>query len=308
MGLILQGINNIYLVKTEDGILECRIKGKILGGDKTEYNPLAPGDRVEIEADADHAGCGQIISRYSRSSHLGRWNKKRRCDQVLAANLDYAVCVLSPDSPPFRPRFADRVLLACEIGGVQPLIVMNKIDQGISERVRERLDDFERIGYPVLYCSALTGDGLEKLDRKLEGRMTAFTGQSGVGKSSLLNALIPGIDLRTGGITDKYNRGKHTTCFALALEKGPDTWVVDTPGIREIEVAGIEPEELSHYFPEMEPLINECGFSGCTHNHEPDCAVQAALERGEIHTDRFNSYLALLESLEERVKKRYGQT
>jgi len=296
-GLVLYGINNIYTVQMGTEILECRIKGKKMRGRDLQYNPIAPGDLVQVEPDLQHPGKGMILGREDRKNDFSRWNKKRNAPQTAAANIDLLVCLASPDSPPFRPRFIDRVLVMAE-EHFPVLIVLNKADQTITPEVFERLEDYKRMGYEYTACSAKTGMGVEKLAARLEGKICAFVGQSGVGKSSLLNRLDPSFGLRTGEISAKHNRGRHTTNFGILLP-WREGGLIDTPGIREIHLWGLESRELAHFMPDLAPYLGNCGLPGCVHISEPRCAVRDAAERGEIHPDRYESYLRMYYGLKE---------
>lgn len=298
LGRVASGINNIYTVHGDGEPLLCRIKGKKLQQDLGRYNPIAVGDWVEYEEDAHSPGYGLISGRQERKNVFARLNRKRRTMQTIVANMDRLICITSPESPPFRPRFIDRVMVAAAIGDMPVLLLVNKIDQGIDDDMNSRLAAYRKIGVKVHFCSAVSGEGLDELHTLLEGQDSAFVGQSGVGKSTILNRLVPGADLATGEITRKYNRGSHTTCFALMLDGDFPGTLVDTPGIREIDIAGIEALDLDHYFPEFVPFLGDCAFAPCYHDHEPRCAVRSAVEEGIIHPDRYESYLRILEQLQ----------
>jgi len=295
------GVNNIFTVRTDDGkSLECRLKGKVLKDVEDVYNPLSPGDRVEVELDAGHAGKAMILNRHPRRNAYSRWNKKRNQPQTLAANLDLLVLVTSPDSPPFRPRFLDRALLMARREDLPTLILVNKCDQKLSEDVEDRLATYQELDWDVHLCSAATGEGLDELKEHLSGLTSAFVGQSGVGKSSLLNVLHEGSRQRIGEISAKYNRGNHTTNFSLLLPfaDGPGG-IIDTPGVRELEVFGVAPAQLAFLYPDFAPYLGHCQFSVCTHLQEPGCAVLKALEAGDIHPDRWENYQKLFLELKE---------
>ncbi len=298
-GTIYSGINNIYRVLGDDGkYYECRIKGKILKDDEDAYNPLAPGDKVEFFESDDSKGL--ITSRLPRRNRFARWNKKRESWQVIAANMDSLLAVISAALPPFRPRFVDRVLIAAMQGGVQPAVLLNKVDQGVEGWVEKRLADWESLGIRVFRTSAETGAGLDELKSFAEGKTTALFGPSGVGKSTILNRLIPGIDLTTGEISEKHQRGRHVTNFGRLLDAPWGGRLVDTPGVREILVNGIDPVDLPGWFSEFEKYNESCSFSPCSHRHEPDCGVRAAVEDGLIHQDRYENYIRIREELEEK--------
>lgn len=305
-GQVLYGINNIYTVAVADRKLQCRIKGKILKTNKRQYNPIAVGDLVEVAPDPYSQDQGWIINRKERSSSLERWNKKRRASQVLAANAELLICTTSTGNPPFRPRFIDRLIISAEIGNLIPVVLLNKCDLGVEAAVRERVEVWEKNGYRVIRCSALTGEGISELEEVIKGKTAVFVGQSGVGKSSILNCLEPEIKLKVGEISNKYDRGVHTTNYAVMIPRNKNTNIIDTPGIREFEVTGITQWDLHGFFPEFSPWNTECAYSSCLHIDEPDCAVKDALERGDIHPDRYTSYVYLFNDLSDFQKGFYG--
>ena len=294
-GQVLYGINNIYTVEVDGRHLQCRIKGKILKTEKNVYNPIAVGDIVSLRSDPHSEHVGWIVERRPRTSSLVRWNKKRNAIQVLAANAEVLVCVSSTQSPPFRPRFIDRLLVSAD--RLKPVIVINKADLSMGAEVKDRVRNYRKIGYTVVLTSALTGKGLAELRRNIKNTVAVFCGQSGVGKSTLLNRMFPGLDLTIGEISSKYDRGSHTTSFASLIHAEERFSIVDTPGIRELEIAGVEARDLAFYFPEFVPIAEGCSFPSCRHVDEPDCAVRRAVERGVIHPDRYESYLRIYEDV-----------
>ena len=306
-GLVLSGANNFFAVRTLDGnVMRCSIKGKKLKESRGYYNPLAPGDTVDIEYDTLHPDQGQITALVPRRNGFIRWNQKTRSPQLLAANIDLLLCVTTPANPPFRPRFTDRTLVQAAAEGIPALIIVNKIDLSISETVRERIRDWQRIGVQVCEVSAKTGEGLEALARLLSGKTCAVTGQSGVGKSSLLNSLDPSLALKTADISFKYDRGIHTTTQGVFLPMTFTTHdgtrlpfnIIDTPGIRHFALWGIKPEEVIFYFPEMEAAAIQCAFGlSCSHIHERGCRILEELDAGHIHPDRYESWRSMRDEL-----------
>ena len=307
-GLVLSGANNFFAVRTPEGnVVRCSIKGKKLKEIRGYYNPLAPGDTVDIEYDTLHPDQGQITALIPRRNGFARWNQKTRSPQLLAANIDLLLCVTTPANPPFRPRFTDRTLVQAAAESIPTLIIVNKIDLGIPEPVRERIGDWQRIGIQVCEVSAKTGEGLELLACLLSGKTCAVTGQSGVGKSSLLNSLDPSLALKTADISFKYDRGIHTTTQGVFL---PMTFtahdgtrlpfnIIDTPGIRHFALWGIKPEEIIFYFPEMEKAAIQCAFGlSCSHIHERGCRILEELSAGHIHPDRYESWRSMHDELE----------
>jgi ribosome biogenesis GTPase / thiamine phosphate phosphatase len=288
-------------VRVGDESLDCRIKGKVLGGSEGRYNPLAPGDLVEVEPDPLSPGKGLVVETLPRRNEFSRWNEKGKSRQTLAANVDQVVCVASFASPPFRPRFVDRVSVIAESLELPLVVLVNKEDLGASRDAGERLEDFERIGIRVLRCSAKAGTGLEVFLGAIRGKRSVLVGQSGAGKSSLLNAIVPGLSLRVGEISAKWERGAHTTNYSLLIEAGAstgETQIVDTPGVRRLALRGIPPEKLAYMFVEFAGPACACGFGErCTHTHEPGCRVIEAVESGSIHEDRYESYLRIREEL-----------
>lgn len=304
-GTVLWGANNIFYVSYDHTELACYIKGKILKGAEEEYNPLAVGDEVSFEEDG--RGKGRILSRFPRQNRIARFNKKGKCAQTIAANIDQVLVVTSPEEPPFRPRFIDRVCVAAEIERIPVAICLNKIDLGVDRVIHKRLAVFSRIGYPILNISVKTGEGLAELRQLLWDKRTVLLGQSGTGKTSILNALLPGKDRKVGPISEKYNRGTHTTVLAY-METASEGWqLIDTPGVREFEPVGVLASELGWYFKDFLPFRERCQYPNCTHTLEPACGVNEAVEKAQIHPDRYESYLRLYFALKERERILYNE-
>jgi ribosome biogenesis GTPase len=299
-GLVIRGSRNLFTVRTGGAEMECRLKGKVLKGVEGYYNPLAPGDIVEIEG-------GLITGFENRRNGFARFNQKGMAPQLLAANADLVVCVTTPLSPPFRPRFVDRVLFQADYSNIPAALVCNKYDLvGVEDAdVEERLEDFARIGFPVLRVSSRTGEGMEEFRRLLAGKFTVLVGHSGVGKSSLVNALAPGAAIRTGVLNAKYDRGNHTTVQAVLFDipgldglDGKKTQIIDTPGIRRFAPERVPPEDVILYMREFAPLAGKCSFGhSCSHETEPGCKIMEAVHAGIIHEERYGSFLRIKDEM-----------
>lgn len=300
IGIVLSGANNAFSVRADDGkVVRCTLKSKRLKGAEGFYNPLAAGDIVAYEPAS--TGTGSITALIPRKSLFWRYNEKGRATQAIAANMDLVVCVTSAGMPPFRPRFVDRVSLEPSSDGLPFLVVLNKTDLGVDEDTAERLADYRRIGFETLETSVQTGEGIDRLVERIRGRISAFVGQSGVGKSSLLNSIEPGLGLKVGEVCEKYARGRHTTVSAVLVELADGiSRVIDTPGFRRLAVRGIDPVSLGACFPEIRLAGAGCALGArCQHENEPGCAVSAAAASGLVHPDRYESYLRILAELQD---------
>ena len=304
-GLILNGSKNVFEVECDDGITRfCSIKGKILQSVRGYYNPLAPGDIVELNDSTLGADKGQIMKVVPRRNEFVRWNIKKRQPQLIAANVDYLMIVTTPDEPPFRPRFIDRALCQAEYENITPVIVCNKYDLKASkdEAFQDRLSSWEAIGYKVIRLSAKTGEGMVELAHLLENKLSAFVGQSGVGKSSIINVLDQNVVLKTGSLSQKYGRGTHTTTKGSLMHiqlddalmgglQSMNADIIDTPGVRRFLLHDIEAQNLELYFRDFKPYIGKCSYGmSCTHQGESGCAIKKALEEGKIHPLRYDSW------------------
>jgi ribosome biogenesis GTPase / thiamine phosphate phosphatase len=258
---------------------------------------LAVGDEVRIEQDGD-GGQWAIAGISPRRSQLARRAPGgAHGERIVAANVDQVLVVLAAANPEPHPRMIDRFLIIAEANDIAARVVINKADLVSPESVRLRFADYERAGYPVHVTSTVTGRGLDALRAVLEGRTTALSGPSGVGKSSLMNAMYAGLDLRVAEISASVNKGRHTTVGALLHPLPGGGYVVDTPGLREVGMWGLTAEHLDGYFPEFRPLLGRCRFADCVHVVEPGCAVREALARDEIAPARYDTYVRLLDEL-----------
>jgi len=277
------------------------LRGKVRLSRSDATNPVAVGDRVRYEMDgaATEENPAVIKEILPRDNYLIRRSTNlSRQSHVIAANLDQAVIVVSLYFPEIKLPFLDRILVTCEVYKVPAVIVLSKVDL-YRDQVPEQVEAFRRIyegaGYPVIETSTLTGEGVEALRERCRGRVNLFSGESGVGKSSLIKALDPALNPKVGQISEAHLQGKHTTSLYEMYRLGSGGYVIDTPGLRGFGLVDLEKEEISKYFPEMLRVMDDCRFVPCTHTHEPGCAVKAAVDDGRISADRYNSYLGMLE-------------
>ena len=275
---------------------DCRIKGKFRMKGLVTTNPVAVGDVVDFETEPD-LQTAVITHLHQRKNYIIRKSiNLSKQAQVIAANLDQACLVVTLASPRTSLGFIDRFLVTAEAYAIPSILIFNKLDL-FSEEGKEILAEYmavyEKIGYPCYAVSALNGDNLDTIKALLTNKTSLFSGHSGVGKSSLINQILPGIELRTGVISDFSDSGKHTTTFAEMFELPFGGKLIDTPGIRELGVIDIEKEELGHFFPEMRQRLNTCKYHNCVHVNEPGCAVLLALENGEIEPSRYDSYMSI---------------
>ncbi|HLT20736.1 MAG TPA: ribosome small subunit-dependent GTPase A [Thermomicrobiales bacterium] len=297
-GIIVRDYGLWFDVQTKAGLLRCTLRG-ILKRERVKTDPAAVGDRVRatvasLETDPPEGVIEEIAPRQRVLSRLARGTDD--VEQVILANPDQLLAVFAIREPDPSPRMIDRMLIIAEARELPAAVCFNKLDLLDSEeRLAELTTRFEMAGYPVLHTSAATGQGLDELREYLRGKVTAFAGPSGVGKSTLLNALAPGIEARTGAISDATGKGRHTTTWTELFEVAPNTYIADTPGMRQIGLWGVDMEYLDEYFREFEPYLGRCRFADCRHLSEPGCAVREALADGKIHPDRYDSYRALLE-------------
>ena len=277
------------------------LRGKVRLARSGATNPVAVGDRVRysLEGPATELHPAVIKEVLPRDNYLIRRSTNlSRQSHVIAANLDQAVIIVSLYFPEVKLPFLDRILVTCEVYKVPVLIVLSKVDL-YREQVPEQVEAFRRIyegaGYPVLETAIPDGEGIDALRERCRGRVNLFSGESGVGKSSLIKALDPALDPKIGQISEAHLQGKHTTSLYEMYRLGSGGYVIDTPGLRGFGLVDLEKEEISKYFPEMLRVMDDCRFVPCTHTHEPDCAVKAAVDAGLISADRYNSYLGMLE-------------
>ena len=299
-GTVLSGTGGVWRVLAGDGeTYETALRGRLkLGGTK-----LAVGDDVELER-GDRGDALTIAEIHPRRSKLGRRAPGGgHGERIVVSNVDQVVVVFAIVKPAPHPRMLDRFLVIAEANELAARIVINKVDLASEADAETQFADYVRAGYPVhLTSTKQGGSGLGALHDALQGRTSVLTGPSGVGKSSLMNALYPGLGLRVGEISESVNKGRHTTVGALLHPLPDGGFVADTPGLREIGMWGLDPVALDDCFPEFRPLTPLCRFADCTHTVEPNCAVLEALSRGEVSAARYDSYVRLREELSEAAK------
>ncbi len=307
-GIVYKSTGSWYLVKSDDGILhKCRMKGKFrLKGIKST-NPIAVGDKVgfSLETKGDEE-TGLIHKIYERKNFIVRKSVNlSRQTHIIAANIDQVFLLITIDNPPTFTIFIDRFLVSAKAYSIDTILVFNKIDAYEIEQRANILylrDIYEKIGYQCLDVSATENINVDKVKALMLRKINMFVGHSGVGKSTLINAIEPGLNLKTKEISDQHKQGQHTTTFAEMFDLNFNAKIIDTPGIKGFGVVDIEKEELGDYFPEFFALKKDCKYNNCIHTKEPNCAVKDALENEEVSWSRYKSYLQILEIEEEHYR------
>lgn len=286
-------------VRLDDGnTVNCKMRGVLRLKGLRCTNPVAVGDRVQVE---DKGGDAPVVDDIEprRNYIIRRSSNLSKEFQIIAANLDQAVLVATLTNPETSTTFIDRFLATAEAYQVPAVLAFNKIDLLDTDEWRSRLDElktlYESIGYPVIAMSAATGEGADALRAQLAGKMSLLSGNSGVGKSSIINLLVPDAHVRVGDVSHTHHKGMHTTTFSELLDLPGGGAIIDTPGVKAFGTIDFERAEVAHYFPEIFRISDDCRFNNCTHTHEPGCAVLEAVEQGKIAPSRFTSYLSILE-------------
>lgn len=295
VAVVLSGTGGQWRVQLPDGsIVTAALRGRVKREGEAK---LAVGDHVDVERDGEGGGVA-ITAIHPRRSQLSRRNPGGAWgERIVAVNLDQVVVVFAMVRPEPNVRMLDRFLVIAEANDLAAAIVVNKVDLAPRAAAEAVFGGYAQLGYPVVYTSTVTGEGIDALHDQLRGRSSALSGPSGVGKSSLLNTMYPGVDLRVGAISDSVNKGRHTTVGAWMHPLPDGGYVVDTPGLREVGLWGLPSASLDQCFPEVRSRAGACRFSTCRHLAEPGCAVREAVDRGEVATERYASYVKLREEV-----------
>jgi ribosome biogenesis GTPase len=307
-GTVYKSTGSWYSVKTPNGdFYECRIKGKFRIQGIKSTNPLAVGDRVDFDLEtSNNTKTGVITTIHPRQNYIVRKSVNlSKQTHIIASNIDQVFLLITIDSPPTFTSFIDRFLATTEAYGVTAVLLFNKIDVNdeSSQKIVEDLTTlYEGIGYQCLSISAVTGTNLEAVKTLMIGKSSMFAGHSGVGKSTLVNAIEPGLNIKTKEISEQHKQGQHTTTFAEMFDLSFEAQIIDTPGIKGFGVVDMEASEIDNYFPELFALKQGCKFNNCLHLHEPQCAVKSALENNQIAASRYKSYIQILEGDEEHYR------
>lgn len=292
-----------YVTKTPEGkTYNARIKGVFKIEGITSTNPVAVGDEVELEPENDADGTAMITEIYDRRNYITRQSPANKNQHhIVAANIDQSMIFATLKDPRTSPGFIDRFLVTCEAYHVPAIIVFNKSDiyrKKEAEKFSELEEVYTSIGYKVFKASVKNNEGLEEIKNTLKDKITLMSGHSGVGKSSFINAVFPSFNLKTQDVSGWSGKGLHTTTFAEMFDLPGGGKIIDTPGMREFGIVDIGKQELSHYFPEMRELLQDCQFNNCLHINEPGCAIKKAVEDGIINVERYISYLNIMDSLD----------
>lgn len=307
-GIVYKSTGSSYSVKTNDNhFYECRIKGKFRMKDIKSTNPIAVGDVVDFELDqTTDETIGQIHNIQERKNYIVRKSVNlSKQTHIIASNIDVVFLLITINNPPTTTSFIDRFLVTAEAYGIKAVLVFNKIDTYDEAMIDEQLFleyVYTQIGYKCLKVSALENKGIEALKNEMLDKASMFSGHSGVGKSTLVNALEPTLNLKTKDISEQSKQGQHTTTFAEMYDLSFNAKIIDTPGIKGFGIVDMKKTEISDYFPEFFVLKEQCKFNNCLHKEEPNCAVKKALEENKIAWSRYNSYLKILEGDDEHYR------
>ena len=307
-GLVYKSTGSWYTVKSEQGdFIECRIKGKFRMKGIKSTNPIAVGDVVDFELEeTSDTVTGTIHNIHERKNYIVRKSVNLSHQMhIIASNVDYVFLLITINNPPTTTNFIDRFLVTAEAYGIETILVFNKIDTFDEATLDEQLymqHIYQEIGYQCLRVSAKENEGIETLKQLMVGKVSMFSGHSGVGKSTLVNAMEPSLHLKTKTISEQSKQGQHTTTFAEMYDLSFNAKIIDTPGIKGFGIVDLAKEDISGYFPEFFKLKDQCKFSNCLHKDEPNCAIKKALENDQISWSRYKNYLHILEGDDENYR------
>lgn len=302
-GTVIRATGSWYEVMHDGGVVRCRIRGRLRLRGVRSTNPVVVGD--EVRCTGDGSGEWNITDIAPRRNYIiRRASNLSKESHIIAANIDRALLLATLSEPSTPPEFIDRFLVTCQAYGIPVTILLAKADtlHREPERAAEFLDTYRRAGYEVVEVSSFDGTGIGRVKELMRGCTTLLSGNSGVGKSTLVGTVSPGLDIRTGAVSESHGKGRHTTTFSTMYPLEGGGYVIDTPGIKGFGLIDIDNHELWHYFPEMISRSAECRFYNCTHTHEPGCAVMRAVESGDIALSRYESYLKMLDD-DEKYRK-----
>lgn len=304
-GIVVKNSSNSYVVENilTSQEVTCSIKGRFRLNNIRTTNPIAIGDEVEYETDAATNSSVICTIKPRRNYIIRRSTNLSKESHIIAANVDNVFLVVTISHPTTSYEFIDRFLVTCEVYRIDVTIVLNKIDLYQDEQIKEFVDNYTLAGYKVILSSTISGIGFDSIKDMMKGKKSLFSGNSGVGKSSIINILAPSIDIKTADISSSHHKGRHTTTFSQMFKLDSDgTYLIDTPGIKGFGIIDISNDELAKYFPDMFAHVKDCRFYNCTHTHEPDCKIKEMIQNGAISINRYNSYLKILEDAKDKYR------
>ncbi len=296
-GIVIRGHGKSFTVRCNGRDIPCEIRGRLKYG-TAQITPVAVGDDVEILLGADGSGViEKVAERRTMFSRPAKTSDTKR--QVIAANISQLGIIVSSQNPPLKPGLIDRFIIAAEMGDLKPIIIVNKSDLGRPEIADELEKAYSKINVPIIFVSAETGESFDELRKILKDERTIFAGHSGVGKSTILNRLVPGLNIKVKEVSKYSDKGVHTTSAIEMYEIPGGGFVVDSPGIKILRLWELKQEDLPYYYKEMEEYLDQCRFTGCSHTHEPDCVIKDAVDKGLIPKFRYENYVTIYNSLGE---------
>lgn len=307
-GKVMRSTGSWYVVKMADGqTINARLRGKFRMEDTGQTNPIAVGDNVTVMFEDDEEGAATITEIKDRSNYISREAPRHQYGRhIIAANIDQAFMIATVANPRTSSGFIDRFLLTAEAYHIPGVLVFNKQDllkkPKDIERQKEWAEMYRIAGYQVILASTVTGEGLQEVADLLKDKVSLLSGHSGVGKSTLINTIFPSMNLRIGEISQKHNKGTHTTTFAEMFDLPTGGYIIDTPGIKEFGILDLQPQEVGHFYPEIRALLPNCRYSNCLHQEEPGCAVKQAVMDGKLNYERYKNYDNIVENCKERPK------